>query len=602
MNATQNPLATVPERIQALRAALKRHSLAAVLIPTSDPHLSEYVPERWQGRQWASGFTGSAGTLLVGTDFAGVWVDNRYWEQAERELAGSGVVLMKSGSAPHPAPPDWLAAHLVPGAVVAVDGAVLGLEAARTVQKALAPKNITVRTDLDVLDEAWSDRPALPSAPVYAHARAPIARAHKLEQVRHALQEAGAQWHFMSTLDDVAWLTNLRGADVEYNPVFLAHALISASEATLFVGTGKVPAALVTQLNKEGFRLEDYDQAAARLAQLADTTVLIDPKRITYGFFEHISPSVTVIEALNPSTRFKARKTTEEIEHIRLTMAHDGAALVEFFCWLEHTLNDKTEPVTELTVDERLCALRARQPGFVCPSFPTIAGFNANGALPHYRATPKAYSVIEGDGLLLIDSGGQYETGTTDITRVVGIGQPSDAQKRDFTYVLKGMIALSMARFPRGTRSPTLDALARAPIWNAGADYGHGTGHGVGYFLNVHEGPHGISPNLPAAPHTAMEPGMVTSNEPGIYRPGHWGVRIENLILNVFDTTTEFGDFLKFETLTLCPIDTRLIDRSLMRADEIAWLNDYHEQVRQRLTPLVVGEAQAWLQARTEPI
>jgi Xaa-Pro aminopeptidase len=298
----------------------------------------------------------------------------------------------------------------------------------------------------------------------------------------------------------------------------------------------------------------------------------------------------------------KSRKTDEEIEQIRGTMEHDGAALAEFLAWLEGALSTKGERITEITVDERLTACRAGRPAFVCPSFSTIAGFNANGAMPHYRATPASHATIDGDGMLLIDSGGQYETGTTDITRVIPVGNPSAEQKRDYTLVLKGMIALSMARFPRGTRSPMLDTIARAPIWAAGVDFGHGTGHGVGYFLNVHEGPHGITPHLPPEPQTAMEPGMITSNEPGIYRPGKWGVRIENLVLNVSDGETEFGEFLKFETLTLCPIDTRLIDRSLMRADEIAWLNGYHAEVRRRVSPLVTGAAKVWLDTRTAAI
>jgi Xaa-Pro aminopeptidase len=313
-----------------------------------------------------------------------------------------------------------------------------------------------------------------------------------------------------------------------------------------------------------------------------------------------LAAGVRVIEAINPSTFAKSIKSEAEIAHVRATMEQDGAALCEFFSWFEQALGH--ERITELTIDEQITAARARRPGFVSPSFGTIAGFNANGALPHYRATPEAHSVIEGDGLLLIDSGGQYLGGTTDITRVVGVGTPTAEQKRDFTLVLKGMIALSQARFPRGTRSPLLDSLARAPIWAAGVNYGHGTGHGVGYFLNVHEGPQSISPSALPEPSTAMEPGMITSNEPGIYRSDRWGVRIENLVLNVVAETTEFGEFLAFETLTLCPIDTRCIDISLMRADEIDWLNDYHAQVAGRLAPLLTGDALAWLKVRTEPL
>ncbi len=600
MNLTET--STVPQRIDRLRQALGRHHLDALLIASSDPHLSEYLPRHWQGRQWASGFTGSVGTLVVTQDFAGLWVDSRYWVQAESELADTGITLMKIGGAQSSTHIDWLSQHLSAGQSVAVDGMTLALSATRTLEGALQRAGIKLRTDVDVLGEAWTDRPALPDHTIYAHLRAPVPRTQKLAELRSALSEHHAAWHFISTLDDIAWLTNLRGADVEYNPVFLAHLLVGPQDTTFFIDSGKVPLLLQMVLKSDGITLAPYADAAPRLAQLAHTTLLIDPKRVAWGMRQQVNTSVKVIEAINPSTLAKSRKNAEEIAQIRQTMEHDGAALAEFLCWLDEALENKDEPITELTIDERLSKCRAQQPGFVSLSFPTIAGFNANGAMPHYRATRASHAVIEGDGLLLIDSGGQYVTGTTDITRVVGVGQPSAEQKRDFTVVLKGMIALSMTSFPRGTRSPLLDTVARAPIWSAGADYGHGTGHGVGYFLNVHEGPHGIAPSLPPEPHTAMELGMITSNEPGIYRPGQWGVRIENLILNVPDRTTDLGEFLKFETLTLCPIDTRLIDPSLMRVDEIAWLNSYHAEVQRRVGLLVSGATKTWLDARTAPI
>lgn len=602
MDTLEASRAQVRARIDAIRKTLRRHAIAAILIPSSDPHLSEYLPQRWQARQWASGFTGSVATLIVSAEFAGLWVDSRYWVQAEAELAGTGIALMKIGGATSTAHIDWLAQNIPAGAALAVDGAVLGLAATRAIESALGSVGAKLRTDVDLLDDVWTDRPALPAAAIYEHTRAPVSRTQKLAAVRMAMKDAGADWHFISTLDDIAWLTNLRGADVTYNPVFLAHMLIGARDATLFVGAGKLPAALQARLQAEGFSVAPYADAAKALARLSNTTLLVDPKRITTGFRQKVNPSVKVIEAINPSTIAKSRKTPEEIEQIRGTMEHDGAALAEFLAWLEGALATKGERITEITVDERLTACRAGRPAFVCPSFSTIAGFNANGAMPHYRATPASHATIDGDGMLLIDSGGQYETGTTDITRVIPVGNPSAEHRRDYTLVLKGMIALSMTRFPRGTRSPMLDTIARAPIWAAGVDFGHGTGHGVGYFLNVHEGPHGITPHLPPEPQTAMEPGMITSNEPGIYRPGRWGVRIENLILNVPDGETEFGEFLKFETLTLCPIDTRLIDRSLMRADEIAWLNGYHAEVKRRVGPLVEGSAKAWLEARTAAI
>jgi Xaa-Pro aminopeptidase len=593
-------------RIEQAQAALKRRGLHALLVPSSDPHLSEYLPERWQGRQWLSGFTGSMGTLVVAQDKAAVFADSRYWTQAEAELAGSGIELVKipTGAATHHV--DWLVANLKPGDTVGVDGDVLGLAAAYYLRAALDKAGIRLDTGVDLLAEVWADRPALPGAAVYEHLapQAPLARADKLARVREAMRRHGATHHFVSTVDDIAWLFNLRGSDVSYNPVFLAHALIDAQGATLFVGAGKVDAALQARLAADGVRLAPYADAAGALAALPSGAVLLlDPRRVTLGLKQNVPASLQVLEAINPSTLMKSRKSADEAVHIREAMAQDGAAMCEFYAWFEQALGGQ-ERITELTIDEKLSAARARRPGFVGLSFNTIAGYNANGAMPHYRATAESHAVIEGDGLLLIDSGGQYLGGTTDITRVWPIGTISAAHRRDYTLVLKGTIALSRTRFPRGTLSPMLDAIARAPLWEQGLDYGHGTGHGVGYFLNVHEGPQSISKAIPE-PSMAMEPGMITSIEPGLYRPGQWGVRIENLVMNVTTKTPEqdaFGEFLEFETLTLCPIDTRCIDRSLMRADEIDWLNRYHALVRERLSPLVSGDALAWLTERTQPI
>ncbi|PRP70308.1 Xaa-Pro aminopeptidase [Chromobacterium amazonense] len=602
MNTPTTPqLDTIPQRIASLRAAMAKAGVDACLVPSSDPHLSEYLPQRWQARRWLSGFTGSMGTLIVSADFAGVWADSRYWVQAEHELAGTGITLMKIDTAASSLHLQWLADTLKAGQTLAVDGDVLSLAAAKALQAALEPRGVIVRSDLDLIDAVYSGRPALPNAAVYQHeaAFAPESRAAKLGRVREAMREAGAERHFLSTLDDIAWLFNLRGADVNYNPVFIAHALIEADSATLFVAPGKIDAALAAQLAADGVRVADYAEAKPALSALPGGALLIDPRRVTLGLRQAVADGVKVIEAINPSTLMKSRKSAAEAEHVRRAMEQDGAALAEFFAWFEANINRAR--ITELTIDEQITAARARRPGFVSPSFGTIAGFNANGALPHYHATPEAHSEIQGDGLLLIDSGGQYLGGTTDITRVVAVGTPSAAQKRDFTLVLKGTMALSMAHFPRGTLSPMLDALARAPLWQQDIDFGHGTGHGVGYFLNVHEGPQSISRAVPE-PHMAMQEGMITSIEPGVYRAGQWGVRIENLVLNVASDKNQFGDFLKFETLTLCPIDRRCIDHSLLTRPEIDWLNGYHAEVRARLLPLVDGAARDWLLANTEAL
>lgn len=599
----------IPARLAALRQALVRHDLAAVLVPSSDPHLSEYLPERWQGRVHFSGFTGSMGTLVVTRDRAAVFADSRYWTQAEAELAGTTVELVKipTGAATHPI--DWLTATLSPGQTLAVDAAVLGLAAAQMLAGALQRHGIGLRTDLDLMAEAWPERPGLPAAPVREHLapHAAVPRAERLAAVRAGLARHRASHHLVSTVDDIAWITSLRGADVDYNPVFLAHLLIGPQRATLFVAAGKVDEALAARLAADGIDLADYTEAAPALAALpADAVLLVDPKRITLGLREAVPAVVQVVEAINPSTLAKSRKTPAEAAFIREAMEKDGAAMCRFYAWLEAALG--REAISELTIDERLTAERAREDGFVSLSFPTIAGFNANGAMPHYRATPESFAEIStpdglvAEGLLLIDSGAQYLGGTTDITRVWPIGAPSDAQKADFTRVLKGTMALSRARFPAGTLSPHLDALARAPLWEAGLDFGHGTGHGVGYFLNVHEGPQSISRAMPDAS-MAMQPGMITSIEPGLYRDGRWGIRIENLVLNIsVGTPDEFGEYLAFETLTLCPIDSRCLELSLLRADELQWLNDYHAEVRRRLAPRLDGAALDWLLRRTEPV
>lgn len=599
MNPPSQSHASVAERIAAVRAMLATERLDALLVPSADPHLSEYLPGHWQARRWLSGFNGSVGTLVVTPTFAGLWADSRYWEQAERELAGTGVTLMKlqPGAQDHV---QWLAESLPEQGAVAVDARVLSLQAQRGLKEKLEPRGISLRTERDWLQGLWIDRPVLPTAEIVAHlppeATEPVAA--KLGRVRRAMAEANADVHFIATLDDLAWLFNLRGSDVSYNPVFLGFALIRANSAILWVGEGKVDAALRDTLAADGVEVRDYAQVMSDLAELGpETKLLIDPARVTAGLIEAVPASLTRIEQVNPSTLFKACKSEAQLNHVRRAMEQDGAALCEFFAWLEDALEAQT--ITEVTIDERLIAARSKRPGYVCPSFATIAAFGPNGALPHYRATEAAHSVIEGNGLLLIDSGGQYQGGTTDITRMVAVGELSEAQRADCTRVLQGMMALSAARFPEGILSPLLDAIARAPLWADNVNYGHGTGHGVGYFLNVHEGPQVIAYQANPGPNTAMREGMITSIEPGTYRPGKWGVRIENLVATRAAGESEFGSFLCFETLTLCPIDTRclLVDR--LAPNERAWLNAYHTQVRERLSPLVSGAALAWLVERT---
>lgn len=590
--------------LSALRDAMRQAGVDACLIPSADPHLSEYLPAYWQIRLWLTGFTGSVGTVVVTQDFAGIWVDSRYWVQAETELVGSGVTLMKIGVATDPAHAAWLGANVPQGGVVAVDGRALGLAAREALQEQLAPRSMRLELSLDLPGQCWRDRPELPTAAIreLPVSIAGHSRQEKLAQVRAEMAERGAQWHLISTLDDIAWLLNLRGADVSFNPVFLAHVLIGPDRVLLFVLPEKIDATLTQTLAQQGIEVRPYQEAAQALSELeANAHLLFDPARTTCALVDRVS--CQLVRAINPSTFFKSQKTAFELNHVRRVMEDDGAALCAFFAWLEDAIACcDTSPLSELMIDEQLLALRSQQPGFVSRSFGTIAAYNANGAMPHYRATPESFAQIAGDGLLLIDSGGQYVGGTTDITRVVPVGEPSAAQKNDYTAVLQAMIALSRLKFPRGVASPMLDAVARAPLWARLAEYGHGTGHGVGYYLNVHEGPQVISYRAVPGPHTAMQPGMITSNEPGLYRPGRWGIRIENLVCNVSAGTSEFGEFLEFETLTLCPIDTRCVQRDQLRQDEVDWINAYHAEVCRRLAPKVSGPASAWLMHRTEAL
>ncbi|WP_432785266.1 Methionine aminopeptidase 1, mitochondrial [Oligella sp. MSHR50489EDL] len=597
-------IVTVPERIQALREQMQAHGLSAWLVYTADPHLSEYLPEHWSQREYLSGFSGSAGLLAVTQNEAALWTDSRYWVQAEAQLQGADIRLMKLGAKGVPGVEEWIIRQLSPGEVVGVNGMALSVAQALQLEQRFAEAELEMRVDVELLDAFWVDRPPLPQAPIYEHEErfAGLPRSEKIAQVRQAMRDAGAQRHLISSLDDIAWLLNLRGSDVDYNPVFLSHLLLTEDRVYLFVDEQKLSSELKELLLQDGVVLMPYESVQSTLAehlQDASLSLLIDPARTAWAIAKPYTE--VAILALNPSQRFKAQKNAKEIVHIRHAMEKDGAALCEFFAEFERRLQSG-EKLSELDVDKLITAARARQPDFISPSFATIAGFNANGALPHYRALPESYAMLEGEGLLLIDSGGQYLDGTTDITRVVPIGTITAAHKKDFTLVLKAMVNLSMAVFPVNEPGANLDAIARLPLWQHGLDFGHGTGHGVGYFLNVHEGPQSISHYGYGRPNTEMKEGMVTSNEPGLYRTGQWGVRIENLVLNQMAFNTEFGEFLRFETLTLCPIDTRCIDLSLMTEAERAWLNGYHAEVRERLSPYVAGEAKEWLLKRTKAI
>jgi Xaa-Pro aminopeptidase len=596
---------SIPARIAALREAMAKHSIAACIVPTADPHLSEYLPAHWQARKWLSGFDGSAGTLVVTATEAGVWTDSRYFSQAEQQLAGSGVALMKQRVSHAPEHLTWLQQQLHQGDVIAVAGDSVSVATQRQIERQLGAVGIKLRVDIDLPGMIWNDRPALPKAPVVEHpaAYASTPRAEKLEKLRNALRKQHATHHLVSSLDDIAWLTNLRGSDVECNPVFLAHLLVETEgQATLFVDRTKLSDNLVAELANDSVRVANYATIVDALSELnANHTLLFDPGRVVSAILKTVGENAKTLEGANPSTAFKANKSKDELAHIREVMRRDGAALVRAFRRLEERLTAGMTQ-TELDVDGLLREERSAQPNFVGESFATIAGYMENGALPHYRATPESHNTLQRHGLLLIDSGGQYLGGTTDITRVLALGPTTAEQRRDATLVMKGMIALSRARFPKGASGPQLDALARAPLWASGMDYGHGTGHGVGYFLNVHEGPHGIRPPINGGALVPLEPGMITSIEPGLYKPARHGIRHENLAVVVEADQTEFGEFYAFETLTLCPFDRRALESNLLNPEERAWLDDYHANVRAALSPLLEDADLAWLEKHCAPL
>ena len=604
-------LKTVPEKLAALRALMRDNKTDAYVVMSADPHMSEYLPAYWQVRLWLTGFTGSVGTLVVTQDFAGLWVDGRYWVQAEKELAGTGFVLQKLTQEEHSTHVAWLTKNLPQDAVVGVDGRALSIAQYQSLSQALAQKNVRIDTEQDLISPIWQNRPDLPMRPVHPMANGlnSLSRAEKLYAIRRAMQERGLSHHFVSSVDDVAWILNCRGSDVECNPVFLAHLYIGLAGCVLFVQAAKVDADLQKALAADGIILQDYADSVAFLNQLGSGQILLDAAKVSVAHLLALpaegntdSEAAQVVYDINPSTLLKACKSDSEIAHVKNAMRKDGVALAHFFAWLEQALEHKDD-ITELTIAEKLLEYRSQQLGFIGESFATIAGFNENGALPHYHATQQSFAKIEGNGLLLIDSGGQYEEGTTDITRMVAVGELTAAQKRDCTLVLKAHIALAQAVFPEGIAAPLLDALARQALWQQQLDYRHGTGHGVGFALNVHEGPQILSYYAPCSAYNKMRAGMITSNEPGLYHEGHYGIRIENLVVNrLLPQTGAYGDFLAFENLTLCPIATQCLDVNMLTANEKNWLNAYHLQVRAALAGELSGAALDWLLRQTEAV
>lgn len=585
---------TIKTRIDALRGVLKEKGVSAFIVPSTDPHLSEYVAPYWMTREWISGFTGSAGTVVVTATEAGLWTDSRYFLQAAEQLEGTDIELYKEMLPDTPDIAAFLGRQLQQGAVVGIDGSLFSMQEVDELTQLLLHRGGLVLQDIgDPFLSIWNDRPGIPNVPAFIHEECYAGKsvAAKLAQIRTAMTDRGADALLVTALDEIAWTLNLRGSDVHCNPVVISYLYISQEETHYFIDPKKLTTQVKTYLEDNSIRLHDYTDLLTFLHRITVASIWIDPAKTNYAAGNAIPSACQQITAPSPIALLKAVRNEQEIQGIRKAMVKDGIALVKFLKWLEEVVPGGQE--TEISIDRKLHSFRAEQPLYIGESFDTIAGYREHGAIVHYEATPETDVKLRPEGFLLLDSGAQYLDGTTDITRTIALGPLTDEEKEDYTLILKGHINLAMAVFPQGTRGAQLDVLARMPIWKKKMNYLHGTGHGVGHFLNVHEGPQSIRMNENPV---VLQPGMVTSNEPGVYKAGSHGIRTENLLLSVPAGEGMFGSYLKFETLTLCPICTRGIVKELLTNEETAWLNDYHKLVYQTLADALNEEEKTWLQ------
>lgn len=585
------------DRVEALRRVMKERGADAAIIPSADPHLGEYVPEHWKIINWLTGFTGSTATVVVTHDYTGLFTDSRYYLQAAAELEGSGVQFRRPVVQKDNDYLSVLVSHTGKPGRVAADGRLFSVTRMRRIEEELGRAGLLTDTGCDLFEDIWTGRPPMPDSVAFDH---PVAysgkeRSVKISEVREKMKEAGVTHHLLSSPDDIMWLLNIRGRDLEYTPVIFCFALITEQQILLFVDERKMGPRLAMAFDSENIVILPYEEAASMADFIPEgSVVMLNPDSTSLALYRSVPAGVIIKEEISIPARMKAVKNRVEAENLERAMVKDGIALTRFFFWLEQTYG--SESLNEYSVSEKLLGFRKEQAGFICPSFSTIVAFNENGAMPHYTVSPSSARAISGRGLLLIDSGGQYPDGTTDITRTVALGIPDEKQKKDFTLVLRGMISLARARFPFGTRGYQLDILARKHLWEQGLNYGHGTGHGVGFCLSVHEGPQSITP---AENRTVIVPGMLLSDEPAVYREGEYGIRTENLILCYEDEETEFGRFLRFDTMSLCYIDRALIDLTMLDSHELAWLNDYHREVYERLSRGLSSEEAEWLKEKT---
>lgn len=590
---------SIKERIHALRMTFRPNNIKAFIIPSTDPHLSEYVAPYWMSREWISGFTGSAGTAVILMDKAGLWTDSRYFLQAEKELEGSGITLYKEMLPETPSITKFLCQNLKPGESVSIDGKMFSVQQVEQMKEDLAPYQLQVNLFGDPLKNIWKDRPSMPDAPafIYDVKYAGKSCGEKVAAIRTELKKKGIFALFLSSLDEIAWTLNLRGSDVHCNPVIVSYLLVTQDEVVYFISPEKITQEVNKYLQEQQVSLRKYDEAESFLNSFTGENILIDPKKTNYAIYSAINPACKVVRGESPVTLLKAIRNEQEIAGIHHAMQRDGVALVKFLKWLEASVLSGKE--TELSVDRKLHEFRAAQPLYMGESFDTIAGYKEHGAIVHYSATKESDITLQSKGFLLLDSGAQYLDGTTDITRTIALGELTEEEKTDYTLILKGHIALAMAKFPAGTRGAQLDVLARMPIWSHGMNFLHGTGHGVGHFLSVHEGPQSIRMNENPI---VLQPGMVTSNEPGVYKAGSHGIRTENLTLVCKDKEGMFGEYFKFETITLCPICKKGIIKEMLTAEEVKWFNDYHQTVYKKLSPSLNEEEKKWLLEATKAI
>lgn len=588
---------TSKEKIAALRSAMHNNNIDAFIVYSADPHMSEYLPQEWQERSWLSGFTGSAGFVVITKDKAGLWTDGRYFTQAPIELEGSGIDLFKDGIEGTPNYIDWIISEIPAGGKVAVNALATSHSNWEALDTKFSAKNISL-TDLPLLKEIWTDRGTAAKNPIYVH---PVERAgqsvqDKLAAIRQKMEDQHADVHIISSLDDVAWTLNLRGSDVQSNPVFLGYIVLSKNDAILFTDLEKLDTAARRQMDQAGVKMMPYDEFFNHLKQIKQQNILVSPNS-NQSVFDTLKDANTFIKAAVPGNLMKAQKNEAELDGFRTVMVRDGVAMVKFLYWLTHQAGK--EPMNEYSIGEKLRGFRAEGANFVGESFSSIIGYKGNGAIIHYSAKSEGSKEVTNDSSILVDSGGQYLEGTTDITRTLALGAVTDEFKKDSTLVLQGMIRLSMVKFPKGTRGVQLDAFARLPLWMAGKDYNHGTGHGVGSFMNVHEGPQSIRKDLNPQ---ELLPGMVLSNEPGYYVVNQYGIRHENLIAVREAEATEWNTFYEFETLTLCPFFKDTIVKDILSADEIQWLNSYHKTCEEKLAPHLEGDVKNWFLELVSPL